>query len=62
MHTVEAVKQLAHTITTPRSLVVFMPSVFASISPKESMFNLHANKSKIVKQIITIGTTTAKSS
>lgn len=61
MQTVDAVKQLAQTITTPRMRVVFMPRVFASTSPKDKMFNLHANKSKIPKQIITTGTTTARS-
>ena len=61
MQTVEAVKQLAQIITTPRKRVVFIPRVLASTSPNESMFKRHASNSKITKQIITTGTTTARS-
>lgn len=61
MQTVEAVKQLAQIITTPRRRVVFIPKVFASTSPNESMFRRHASRSKMTKQIITTGTTTARS-
>ena len=61
MQTVDAVKQLAQIMTIPRKRVVFMPKVFASTSPNESMFNLHASNSNITKHIITTGTTTAKS-
>ena len=57
MQTVEAVKQLAQTIMIPRILFTFMPKVLASTSPNERMFNLQANKSKTIKQIIIRGDT-----